>query len=403
MADESIYPSYLDEQGKFKTQFSPEEQTALLNDVNESRKQAANGGTTFAHGSVDAKSLIPAVTHGVENGYLTNYIKNKYSRLKEPQISDTTTEQTTYNPVEPFDREKFTQEWQAGSKPVMQMLMENYKKPEPTLTPEQEQKAKFGAALTDTMGTLAQIFAHGQGARVRDTSAQPSNTQITNARLQALNDKYAQDIYRYNQAYGNAAMLDFNQLLEQDKAERGYKREYNLYKQKDAAAKAKALQEAAKAKQDQQNWEKNYAQKNKQHQEDLALGYARLKKEKKADTEKFAGLVINAHPSDNTAQVDATGNRVVRYKMSKPEIQNLAMTAKSNESFMKRHPELSIDKPDMFGVPHKGLTTDEEIANAYAQEQYNSKFAHPQQPAPAWKMPKVPGTGSNKKKTIPGF
>ena len=106
---------------------------------------------------------------------------------------------------------------------------------------------------------------------------------------------------------------------------------------------------------------------------------------KKADTEKFAGLVINAHPSDNTAQVDATGNRVVRYKMSKPEIQNLAMTAKNNEAFMKRHPELSIDKPDMFGVPHKGLTTDEEIANAYAQEQYNSKFAHPQQATPVWK------------------
>ena len=73
------------------------------------------------------------------------------------------------------------------------------------------------------------------------------------------------------------------------------------------------------------------------------------------------------------------------------------MTAKNNEAFMKRHPELSIDKPDMFGVPHKGLTTDEEIANAYAQEQYNSKSAHP------WKTPKVPGTGSNKKKTIPGF
>ena len=139
MADESIYPSYLDEQGKFKTQFSPEEEAALLNDVNESRKQAANGGTTFAHSSVDAHSLIPAVNHGIDNGYLTNYIKNKYSRLKEPQIIDTTIEQSNYNQVEPFDREKFTQEWQAGSKPVMQMLMENYKKPEPTLTPEQEQ------------------------------------------------------------------------------------------------------------------------------------------------------------------------------------------------------------------------------------------------------------------------
>jgi len=51
------------------------------------------------------------------------------------------------------------------------------------------------------------------------------------------------------------------------------------------------------------------------------------------------------------------------------------------------------------------LTTDQEIANAYAQERYNSKFAQPQQaapPAPVWKVPKF-GAQQGKEKKISNF
>ena len=90
---------------------------------------------------------------------------------------------------EPFDPNKVYEQWQTSKKPILDIIMAGQKKPEPTLTPEDEQKARFGSALGDTFGSLAEMFAHGQGARVRNREGK-SSVQNTNERLQALRDKY---------------------------------------------------------------------------------------------------------------------------------------------------------------------------------------------------------------------
>ena len=152
-----------------------------------------------------------------------------------------TTEQTNIQEVEeyePFDYNKAIEDYKSGQKPILDAIMANYKKPVPVVDPDQEKKAKFGAALTDTFGSLAEMFAHGQGALVgkRET---PSNTQTTNARLQALKDKYDNDMLQYGATKSNAELQDLNMYLSNARDAAGKKREYRLYK-------AKAAQEAEK-------------------------------------------------------------------------------------------------------------------------------------------------------------
>jgi hypothetical protein len=305
---------------------------------------------------------------------------------------------------EPFDYTKAMSDYNTGQKPILDAIMSNYKKPEQPIDPEQAQKAKFGAAMTDTLGSLAEMVAQGNGARIRNRTT-PTSTQTTNARLKEIQDKYEKDLTQYQAVNGNAQMQDLNMFLANRREANGLKRQYLTYLAKkehdDAVAKA-----AAAKYQDELNYKKG-RDKVHDNQEETKIGIERAKANKEK-TDKFAGLVINAHPSDNTAQTDATGARVIPYKMTKPEIDNMAMTAKNDQTkdengktFMDRHPELLIDKPDMFGTPHKGLTTDQEIANAYAQERYNSKFAKPQQaapPAPVWKVPKFGGQQGTVKK-----
>lgn len=153
-----------------------------------------------------------------------------------------TTTQTTvqqedeYGPE--FDYQKAMDDYKVGQKPILDAIMSNYKKPEQQIDPEQEKKAKFGAALTDTFSSMAEMFQHGQGGLVqkRDT---PSSTQTTNARLQALKDKYDKDMLQYGAVKSNAELQDLNMYLSNAREAAGKKREYRLYK-------AKAAQEAEK-------------------------------------------------------------------------------------------------------------------------------------------------------------
>lgn len=151
----------------------------------------------------------------------------------------TTVQEDEYGPE--LDYNKILEDYNVSKKPILDAIMSNYKKPEPQIDPEQEKKAKFGAALTDTFGSLAEMFAHGQGALVskRDT---PSSTQTTNARLQALKDKYDKDMLQYGAVKSNAELQDLNMYLSARREADGAKRSYNLYK-------AKAAQEAERKRQ----------------------------------------------------------------------------------------------------------------------------------------------------------
>jgi len=332
-----------------------------------------------------------------------------------------------------FDYNNFYNEWKTGKKPIVDILTSNYKKPEQEITPEQAKKARFGAALTDSLSSIAEIVANGKGSLVRNRGNEPTSTQTTNARLQALKDKYDNEMLNYNAAKGNGEMQDFNQQLQSAMNARGQQRQYLLYKSKEVQDNAKQAQKDANEQQknaaDYQLKLEELGFKGKeldQKMKEFNLNYG-INKQKlgieqynaktsrlKADNDiknNFSGLVINAHPSDPNAQEDATGRKVVPLQMSKQQIQGMANSAKNDAVFMKNHPELLIDKPDMFGTPHKGLTTDQQIAWTYAQDQYNSKFQKPttQSPSPSavqWKMPITQNNAGGKvntgKSTITG-
>jgi len=283
---------------------------------------------------------------------------------------------------EPFNQDKFYEEWQSGKKPLVDAIMSNYTKPVPTLTPE---KAKFGSALTDTFSSLAEMFAHGQGARIRNREG-ASNQQTTNAKLQAYQDKYDQEMQRYGGMKANAELMDFNKKLELDRMNSQEKRQYYLNKQLQVEKAAALARQIANDSASQAARTRGLdIQEN--GQKITAGHYANVDATAKANLNRttkdnFSGLVINAHPSDQTAQTDATGRKVVSIPLNKEQILGMANSAKNDPKFMKNHPELLVDKPDFMGVPHKGLTTDQEIAWAYAQEKYNNKFAPP---VPKWK------------------
>ena len=150
---------------------------------------------------------------------------------------------------DPFDYNKAMDEYKGGRKPLLDAIMSNYKKPEKQINPEQEKKAKFGSALSDTFGSLAQMFAHGQGARVQRNQG-ASSTEKTNARLQAIRDKYEQDLTQYQTIKGNAAVQDLNMHLANAKEASGKKRQYMLYKAKQAAEEAENDKKRQQEKED---------------------------------------------------------------------------------------------------------------------------------------------------------
>ncbi len=132
-----------------------------------------------------------------------------------------------------FDYQQAMDDYKTGQKPILDAIMKNYRKPELPIDPEQEKKAKFGAALSDTFSSLAQMFQHGQGGIVQKREM-PSATQTTNARLQAIKDKYDRDMIQYGAVKSNAELQDLNMFLNNARESAGKKREYRLYKEKAA-------------------------------------------------------------------------------------------------------------------------------------------------------------------------
>ena len=201
---------------------------------------------------------------------------------------------------DPFDYNKAMDEYKGGRKPLLDAIMSNYKKPEPQIDPEQEKKAKYGAALSDTFGSLAQMFAHGQGARVQRNQG-ASSTEKTNARLQAIRDKYEQDLTQYQTIKGNAAVQDLNMHLASAKEASGKKRQYLLYRAKQAA------EEAENDKKRQQQVEDNKLKREQQKEDlstkfnqskELAMLKAGLVKKRSTSTPTRSGTKAAINPAD---------------------------------------------------------------------------------------------------------
>lgn len=288
-------------------------------------------------------------------------------------------EEEKYGPT--FDYAKAMDEYKVGQKPILDAIMSNYKKPEPEIDPEQARKAKFGAAMTDTFGSLAEMFAHGQGALVqkRDT---PSSTQTTNAKLQALKDKYDKDMLQYGATKSNAELQDLNMYLQNARDAAGKKREYSLYK-------AKAAQEAEKERLRAMEKAEDRKIKAKQHADNLRLGYAKLKDEEE-DKIKTVPVFINNKQQEFRADlmeevvaraikdgvagkttVEVTDKRGNKSKQSVPVQLNTPLSVQQKQQiFQNVYPKYILQKQDGSMHIRRNLSEHDKQSGVTAQEKY---------------------------------
>ena len=278
-----------------------------------------------------------------------------------------------------FNRQQAFEEWQGGKKPLLDALMSNYTPPEKMITPEQAKKARFGAAMTDTFGTLAEIFAHSRGANIKQRGGQ-SSQQVTNDRLMQMQEKYEDDLLRYNAALGDAQAKDFAAHLQDAIRSREEQREV-LSGRADRAwqreqAENKMIQDQAKYERDRRD--KRYDDEAKLVRDlRLAREKSRLSNDKAAG-QNTGGIFLNAHPSDPNATTDSMGRRVIPFQLTKEQIAGYANTAKSDQAFLASTPHAYVDGFDPYTQRVvKGLTNDNNLAWMYAQYLYDRQFKQP--------------------------
>ena len=305
-----------------------------------------------------------------------------------------------------FDYNNFYNEWKTGKKPIVDILTSNYKKPEQEITPEQAKKARFGAALTDSLSSIAEIVANGKGSLVRNRGNEPTSTQTTNARLQALKDKYDNEMLNYNAAKGNGEMQDFNQQLQSAMNARGQQRQYLLYKSKEVQDNAKQAQKDANEQQKNavdyqlklEDYkiqlkklglsEKEFEQRINEFKEKNKVDWfeantTRIKAENDKKNENLV-IPVTAHPNDPNAIVNPiTKQRIANIPIAKKDIDAYYTRAINDPSFFTKHPTLRTGNGRT--VPFKDADKSA-IAITQAQDEYNNQF--PQSPsAVQWKMP----------------
>lgn len=257
--------------------------------------------------------------------------------------------------------------------PVIDIFTKYTPKPEQKITPEQAKRAKTAAAISDSLATLAQMFAYSQGARVRNPQGKTSQ-QTTNERLQAMQDKYEQDMLRYNAAYGNAAMQDWQQMLQGSMSDRNQIRENILYQAQRAQQieQAKAKAAADEAKYVRETEDKKAAAK---LAHERALQLARVRNASRSGGGRGntiaqpSPIYIKTSANDPDAQQDAFGNYVKPVYLSKEQISlygNMAIKDKDFNQHIKSS-GVSLGEFDDDGKWVKGNIDGNQMAHMYLQ------------------------------------
>lgn len=334
--------------------------------------------------------------------------------VKQPPTSDELMKE--YNAMPAFDRNAFYDTWKSGRKPMMEALMSAYTNPEATVTPEQARKARNAAALSDAFSSLSEIVSLARGGGVRRRSGQ-SSVKTTNDRLAQLQNKYEQDMIRYNMARGNAESHDFREQLRAAMDEDGQKRKNILlraeYAKKLEDEARKSAQRAAENQEERAFKMKLLEQQRADRQATMRQQFANQKelaryRHSLSGGGKSGGLVLSASEDDPNATTDALGRRVVPVNLTKQQINSYAQSAKSDADFMRANPDLKAEKKDMYGNSSTTYAKDDLIAHRYAQHIYNKKFekntpsqakpkatlkrTNPNQPAGGW------GNGASQQK-----
>ena len=253
--------------------------------------------------------------------------------------------------VPAFNREQAFADWQSGKKPFLDAVMSNYERPTPTLTPEQEKKARFASALTDSFTSLAQLFGHGQGARIQARTGK-TNQQSTNERLEAFRKKYEDDMARYNDRKTNAGMMDFQDYVRAAQENRGEKRQNLLLDANRAESYEKRNQERTWKLEDETRQRKE-AKEDYKYKMELNDQYDRKKEARQeARRRTYHGGGGNSYsggglPRGYTSLQDSKGNYV---QLHKDAWQNAAQEI-YGEMTKKGLPRLTVPGKDAMGLP----------------------------------------------------
>lgn len=327
--------------------------------------------------------------------------KNKKEAATNSAQPSYTTSEKLYEEAVNYPSFDYNAAWNSyknGGKPLVDALMSAYKKPEQPITPERAKKIKFASALTDSFATLAELFAHGQGAHIRNRQGN-ANQRLTNQRVEQLQDKYARDLERYNMLAANAEREGFNNYL------RGYMNDNNMKRkslflraEQVAKREQEAARQAARAAEYQRKREDKAADMATKFKHDLALIRARASYKNSGGRgtgdKGLNGIFLNAHERDMRAQTDALGRRVVPIELNKEQIRGYANTAKTDQQFLDANPQAFVDTFDpLTGKVIKGLTRDENLAWMYAQWLYDKQFAPTAAGAPHPPLPSYDSSG----------
>lgn len=290
---------------------------------------------------------------------------------------------------DPFDYARAMEEYKVGKKPLLDAIMSNYKKPEPQITPEQEKRAKFGAALTDTFGSLAEMFAHGQGALVRNRET-PSNTETTNARLQAIKDKYENDMLQYGATKSNAELQDLNMYLADRKAARKEGLDYAAYKAKkeyDAAqAEADRKLKEQLAKEAAEQKDKEFKEGQRQFDKKLALDTYNATKDKNKEKKTVPVFLNNKQEDLPIEYVDkVVGIAIRRGKAGKV---TQTVSDRNGKPITQSVPITATTKL----TPEQKMQIFEQVYPLYVKEKTaDNRFVIEEVEKPFWKKPKPAG------------
>ncbi len=282
--------------------------------------------------------------------------------------------------------------------------------PQPVAPDEKKiRNAQLAASIGDGIGILSQMFSAGKGAYMKERDYKQSASSQVEGRAKELQDRYLQQSTQYSSGLFNARLKDFQKALEdynngrkgiqsvlaskqkldQSQAQFDYKQKY---------AYSKLEQEQANKEKDLELKAKNQESLDRHRKAIEAQGWSRVADSRNRTSAYVKNLTIGgkngyqmmfeASPNDKEAQTDQFGNKVRVYNMTKGEIDAAARRAMSDPQFMNNHPELIIQKPDMFNKGQIKYKPANDIAAAYLKEQYEDMHQQAPQsvsiPNPQW-------------------
>lgn len=246
-------------------------------------------------------------------------------------------------------------------------------------------QARTAASVTDAVGILAQMFAAGRGARIKERDAsQLAMSRFANEE-KALRDLYRQQKDRYNDQWLSASASDFNRSYSQHQANINAIRDsLNRKREFDHRAGQEAItrqqqEERFKLQRDEfEETKRRSRAADKQRSIEAATRYFTSVQK---NSDKSLPIQVDANPSDPDAVTNKFGKKVRLYDLTQNEYEDLLAEAKrkavSDPSWADKHSGVLIEKPMVsLGGDVKGSYkfNDRALVKAYAKELYDANF-----------------------------